>query len=94
MVLPLDCQRSHHQKRMRQLKKLAQRQMHDPEKENSFELFLATTRVRWTYYKETENVLGQTFGMCVLQVRKQLRCDELHAGVTWVVLLLCRISRR
>jgi hypothetical protein len=32
--------------------------------------------------------------MCVLQVRKQLRCDELHAGVTWVVLLLCRISRR
>ena len=35
---------------------------------NPFELFLSTARVRWTYYKETENILGNTFGMCVLQV--------------------------
>lgn len=57
---------------MRQVKKLVQRGLFNPEKDNPFDLFLATARVRWTYYKETENILGQTFGMCVLQVRTSL----------------------
>lgn len=32
-----------------------------------FELFIATTAVRWCYYRETHRVLGSTFGMAVLQ---------------------------
>lgn len=50
------------------MKKLVQRGLYNPDKDNPFDLFLASARVRWTYYKETENILGQTFGMCVLQV--------------------------
>ena len=53
---------------MRQVKKLVQRGVYNADTENPFELFLSTARVRWTYYKETENILGNTFGMCVLQV--------------------------
>jgi hypothetical protein len=58
---------------MKQVKKLVQRGLYNPDKDNPFDLFLASARVRWTYYKETENILGQTFGMCVLQVRGR-RC--------------------
>jgi len=32
-----------------------------------FELFVSLTDIRYTYYKETEKILGQTFGMLVLQ---------------------------
>jgi N-acetyltransferase 10 len=66
------CVRRHRQKRMRQVKKLVQRGLYNPDKDNPFDLFLASTRVRWTYYKETENILGQTFGMCVLQVSRHV----------------------
>jgi N-acetyltransferase 10 len=38
------------------------------EAENPFELFVGSTDIRYTYYKETHKILGQTFGMCVLQV--------------------------
>ena len=35
--------------------------------EDPFDLFLSSTNVTYTYYKETENILGRTFGMLVLQ---------------------------
>lgn len=54
---------------MRQVKKMVQRGLYNPDKDNPFDLFLASTNVRWTYYKETESILGRTFGMCVLQAR-------------------------
>uniref|UniRef100_A0AAV1VF88 RNA cytidine acetyltransferase n=1 Tax=Peronospora matthiolae TaxID=2874970 RepID=A0AAV1VF88_9STRA len=58
---------THRQKRMRQIKKQQQRGLYDPSKDDPFELFIASTDIRWCYYKETQKVLGSTYGMCVLQ---------------------------
>ena len=54
---------------MQQIRKQMQRGLLDPEKEDPFSLFVASTSIRYCYYSETQNILGNTFGMCVLQVR-------------------------
>ena len=51
---------THRQKRMRQIKKAQQRGTHDPTTEDPFELFISQTDIRWTYYKDSHKVLGQT----------------------------------
>ena len=56
---------------MRQIKKMMQRGLLDPEKEDPFSLFVASTNIRYCFYHDTHKVLGNTFGMCVLQV-----CDR------------------
>ena len=60
---------SHRKKRMQQIRKQMQRGLLDPEKEDPFSLFVASTSIRYCYYSETQNILGNTFGMCVLQVQ-------------------------
>lgn len=50
-------------------------------KESPFELFLTQTEIRFTYYKDTYKVLGNTFGMCVLQVLFQLPEVDLRIGL-------------
>lgn len=61
---------SHKKKRMKQIKKMAQRGLLDPESEDPFSLFVASTNIRYCYYADTHKILGNTFGMCVLQVRR------------------------
>lgn len=58
---------THKQKRMKEIKKNQARGLHDPDVDDPFNLFISSTNIRWTYYKETDKILGQTFGMCVLQ---------------------------
>ncbi|MBW0471210.1 hypothetical protein O181_010925 [Austropuccinia psidii MF-1] len=59
-----------------------------------FELFVSLTDIRYTYYKETDKILGQTFGMLVLQDFEALtpnllaRTIETVTGGGIVVLLL------
>ncbi|EGG03283.1 uncharacterized protein MELLADRAFT_49560 [Melampsora larici-populina 98AG31] len=59
-----------------------------------FELFVSLTDIRYTYYKDTEKILGQTFGMVVLQDFEALtpnllaRTIETVTGGGIVVLLL------
>jgi N-acetyltransferase 10 len=36
--------------------------------DDDFENFLLATRMRKCFYNETQNILGNTYGMCVLQV--------------------------
>ena len=36
--------------------------------DDDFENFLLATRMRKCYYNETNSILGNTYGMCVLQV--------------------------
>ena len=55
------------QKRMKEIKRNQARGLHDPDRDDPFDLFISSTDIRWTYYKESEKILGQTFGMCVLQ---------------------------
>ena len=58
---------SHRKKRMRQIKKMIQRGLIDPEKDDPFELFISATDIHYCYYRETQRILGNTFGMLVLQ---------------------------
>lgn len=58
---------SHKKKRMRQIKQMAQRGLLDPDQEDPFSLFVAATSIRYCFYSETHRILGNTFGMCVLQ---------------------------
>jgi N-acetyltransferase 10 len=85
---------SHKKKRMRQIKKQIQRGLLDPNKDDPFELFVSSTQIRWCYYKETQKILGSTYGMCVLQDFETLtpnllaRTVETVEGGGVIVLLL------
>lgn len=59
---------SHNKKRSKQLKKMKERGQLDPEKLDAFSLFLDVGEVTHCMYKDSERVLGNTFGMCILQV--------------------------
>ncbi len=52
---------------MRQIKKAQSRGTYDPTVDDPFELFIAQTDIRWCYYRDSHKILGQTFGMLVLQ---------------------------
>jgi len=58
---------SHRKKRMKQLQKKAKSGSLDLNKDDPFELFIAATTIRYCYYGETHKVLGNTFGMLILQ---------------------------
>ncbi len=52
------------------MKKKMQRGLYDVDKDDPFELFISATQIRYTYYSESHKILGNTYGMCVLQVRR------------------------
>lgn len=92
---------SHRQKRMKQVKKMKQLGLATQEagkEEDPFEMFLSSTEIRYTYYSETDKILGQTFGMCILQDFEALtpnllaRTIETVQGGGVVVLLLKTLS--
>lgn len=58
---------SHRKKRETKIRKEIKRGIREPNTEDPFELFLTLHNIRYVYYKETEKILGNTFGMCVLQ---------------------------
>jgi len=57
---------SHRKKRMKQVKRDIQKGVHDPNLDDPFDLFISSTNIRYCYYKDTEQVLGKTFGVCIL----------------------------
>jgi N-acetyltransferase 10 len=58
---------SHKKKRLKQIKKMETKGNLDKEEVNQIELFLSSKDIRYCYYKDSHKVLGQTFGMCILQ---------------------------
>lgn len=58
---------SNRKKREAKVKRDVKRGIRDQGDMDPFELFLGVTDIRYTYYKDTDKVLGQTFGMLVLQ---------------------------
>ena len=58
---------SHRKKRMKKIQKKIQSGKLDVNDDDPFELFVAATNIRYCYYNETHKVLGNTFGMLVLQ---------------------------
>lgn len=63
---------SHRKKREKIIKKQIRKGLRDADSEDPFELFIASTDIRYTYYKESHKILGNTFGMCILQVRYRI----------------------
>jgi len=58
---------SHRKKKMKQLQKKINAGKLDVNEDDPFELFIASTNIRYSYYHETHKILGNTYGMCVLQ---------------------------
>ncbi|KAI0493619.1 hypothetical protein KFK09_023740 [Dendrobium nobile] len=85
---------SHKKKRSKQVKKYMQRGLLDPEKVDAFSLFIESTNITYCLYKDSERVLGNTFGMCILQDFEALtpnilaRTIETVEGGGLVILLL------
>ncbi|KAL0907551.1 hypothetical protein M5K25_021966 [Dendrobium thyrsiflorum] len=85
---------SHKKKRAKQVKKYMQRGLLDPEKVDAFSLFVESTNITYCLYKDSERVLGNTFGMCILQDFEALtpnilaRTIETVEGGGLVILLL------
>lgn len=58
---------SHRKKRETKIKKDIKRGIREANSEDPFELFVSLQNIRYVYYKETQNILGNTYGMCILQ---------------------------
>ncbi|KAL0381550.1 UNVERIFIED_CONTAM: RNA cytidine acetyltransferase 1 [Sesamum angustifolium] len=89
---------SHKKKRAKQVKKLMQRGLLDPEKVDPFSLFVETAGITYCLYRDSERILGNTFGMCILQDFEALtpnllaRTIETVEGGGLIVLLLRSLS--
>lgn len=85
---------SNRKKRMRQLQKKIKTGTLNLNHDDPFELFIAATNIRYCYYNETHKILGNTYGMCVLQDFEALtpnllaRTVETVEGGGIVVILL------
>lgn len=62
------CCFSHKKKRAKQIKKVMARGLLDPERVDAFTLFVESGDITYCLYKDSERILGNTFGMCILQV--------------------------
>ncbi|KAL1971782.1 hypothetical protein VTN31DRAFT_1870 [Thermomyces dupontii] len=85
---------SHRKKREAKIKKEIKRGLREPNEEDPFELFISLNQIRYVYYKETDKILGNTYGMCILQDFEALtpnllaRTIETVEGGGLVLLLL------
>ncbi|KAF8573560.1 DUF699-domain-containing protein [Ramaria rubella] len=89
---------SHRKKREAKIKRDVKRGVREANDQDPFEIFVTVTDIRYTYYKESHEILGNTFGMCVLQDFETItpnllaRIIETVEGGGLVVLLLKTMS--
>ncbi|XP_061139728.1 RNA cytidine acetyltransferase isoform X1 [Syngnathus typhle] len=89
---------SNRKKRMKHLQKKIKTGTLNLNQDDPFELFVAATNIRYCYYNETHKILGNTFGMCVLQDFEALtpnllaRTVETVEGGGIVVILLRTVN--
>ncbi|ORX58725.1 DUF699-domain-containing protein [Hesseltinella vesiculosa] len=85
---------THRKKREAKIKRDIKKGIREANEDDPFELFVTVTNIRYAYYKETQNILGSTYGMCVLQDFEAItpntlaRTIETVEGGGMVVLLL------
>nr|XP_018910924.1 PREDICTED: RNA cytidine acetyltransferase [Bemisia tabaci] len=89
---------SHRKKRMKHLQHKIKAGKLNINEDDPFELFVASTTIRYCYYSETQKILGNTYGMCILQDFEALtpnllaRTIETVEGGGLIVLLLRSLS--
>lgn len=88
---------SHRQKQGKKLQKRAEAGKVDFNNDDPFELFVLSTNIRYCFYNETSSILGNTYGMCVLQVNYTMCFIKRCIWCIWeqkiINLLYYRISR-
>ncbi|ODV97411.1 hypothetical protein PACTADRAFT_49128 [Pachysolen tannophilus NRRL Y-2460] len=89
---------SHRKKREAKIKKDIKRGIREVHDQDPFEAFISNQHIRYVYYKETEKILGNTYGMCILQDFEALtpnllaRTIETVEGGGLVIILLKSMS--
>ena len=89
---------SHRQKREAKIKKDVKRGVREVNEQDPFEAFISNQHIRYVYYKETDKILGNTYGMCILQDFEGItpnllaRTIETVEGGGLVVILLKSMS--
>jgi len=89
---------THRKKRMKEQKAKIKHGLIDADQSDPFDLFLSATDIRFCYYAETEKILGNTYGMCILQDFEAMtpnilaRTIETVEGGGIVVLLLRTVA--
>lgn len=66
---------------MKQLQRKVKSGRVNVNEENPFEMFVASTNIRYCYYSETQKILGNTYGMCVLQVGNQIQITFIMESI-------------
>ncbi|KAG1716074.1 hypothetical protein ID866_1100 [Astraeus odoratus] len=85
---------THRKKREAKIKRDVKRGIRELNEQSPFEIFITVTDIRYTYYKDSHKILGNTYGMCVLQDFEAItpnllaRTIETVEGGGLVVLLL------
>ncbi|XP_044749369.1 RNA cytidine acetyltransferase [Coccinella septempunctata] len=85
---------SNRKKRMKHLQHKIKGGKLNVDEDNPFEFFISSTKIRYCYYAETHKILGNTYGMCVLQDFEALtpnllaRTIETVEGGGLIVILL------
>ncbi|XP_066999435.2 RNA cytidine acetyltransferase isoform X2 [Anabrus simplex] len=88
----------HRKKRMKNLQKKIKSGKLNVNEDDPFELFVASTNIRYCYYSETHKILGNTYGMCILQDFEALtpnllaRTIETVEGGGLIVILLRSVT--
>ncbi|KAL1129831.1 hypothetical protein AAG570_012775 [Ranatra chinensis] len=89
--LGFSCRKNKRMKRVQQKIKSGSVNVND---DDPFEIFIGSTDIRYCYYTETQKILGNTYGMCVLQDFEALtpnllaRTIETVEGGGLVIILL------
>lgn len=89
---------THRKKREQKIKNDIKRGIRDKGEGDPFELFVSLTDIRYCYYKDTPKILGQTYGMLILQDFEAVtpnmlaRTIETVEGGGVVILLLKTMS--
>ena len=89
---------SHTKKRTKEVKKSMKTGLHDQNLDDPFDMFQKTNDIRYCFYRDSEQVLGKTYSMCVLQDFEALtpnilcRTIETVEGGGMVVVLLRTMS--
>lgn len=89
---------SHRKKREKKIRNEIKRGTREANERDPFESFISNQNIRYVYYKETEKILGNTYGMCILQDFEALtpnllaRTIETVEGGGIIVILLKTMS--
>jgi N-acetyltransferase 10 len=58
---------THQKKRIKEIKNMQMKGLYDENVDDPFELFVSSNEIRYSYYKESHKILGNTYQMLILQ---------------------------